>query len=193
MPFKLVFVAANPEQYVFCNEKKLRGLEFLTTAGSLLRRVLDDGISQQHQMLGNRKYYCVAIPNRVAIDSGKYEDTEVFYVHVRNDWLKQFIFYSAEMRCGRNAKNYPFTYKDSVVVTSHIDELAAVERWIELGYPTCIGINPDDPEYVDPDNPSGLDDILLVNDVTEVKRPCDGMTVFDIIEEPAVDLNTNNQ
>lgn len=209
MPFKLVFVAANPDGYVLKDEKKLRGLEFMMTAGGLLRRVLDDCVSQEHKTLGDRKFYCLAIPNRVAIESEKYEDTDTYYVHVKNDWLKQFIFYSAEYRCGRNAKNYPFMYKDTVMLTSHIDELALVERWIELGYPTYIGVSVgggsgsgsgsgggsgsgDGPNT--PDHVYQLADIPLVDSVNEVAEPCDGTTVFDVIEGIEIsDLDTRNQ
>ena len=159
-----------------------------------MRRIVDDNINQEHRTFTDRKYYCMAIPNRVAIDSGKYDNSDVFYVTVRDNYLKPYIFYSAEMRCGRNATAYPFIYKDSVIITSHIDELALVEKWIELGYPSIISLtggveDPDDPTTPDdPSSPTTIQDIPVVQDASDVKNPADGFTVFDIVE-----LDTNNQ
>lgn len=195
MPFKLVFVAATPDAYVLHGEKKLRGLDFLTTASSLLRRVIDDCVTQEHKTFSDRKYYCMAVPNGVAVDSGKFEKSDVCYVLVKDNYLKNYIFYSAEYRCGRSGCSYPFVYKDSVVLTSHVDELAVIQKWIDLGYPGAISISGGTD---DPDNPSSGDeetttiyDIPVVQETTDVKNPTDGYTVFDIIE--GADLNTNNQ
>ena len=195
MPFKLVFVAASPDQYVLHGEKKLRGLDFLTTASGLLRRVVDDCVTQEHKTFADRSYYCCAIPNRVAIDSGKYENTDVYYVLVKDNYLKSFLFYSADFRCGRNGANYPFVYKDTVTITSHIDELALIQKWMDLGYPAAISIaggteDPDNPSTEDPGTTT-LYDIPVVQDVSDVKNPTDGYTVFDIIE--GANLDTNNQ
>lgn len=194
MAFKLVFIAASPDQYVLHGEKKLSGLDFLTTAGGLLRRVINDNVGQEHRVFPNRKYYCVAIPSRVAIESGKYEKNDVAYVLVKDNYLSSFIFYSAEFRCGRSATTYPFIYKDTVVLTSHVDELALIQKWIELGYPDTISVSggvddPDNPSDVD--DPTTIVDIPIVQNTSDIKNPCDGSTVFDIIE--GVSLDTNNQ
>ena len=127
MAFKLVFMAASPDQYVLHGETKMSGLDFLTTAGGLLRRVINDNVGQEHRVFSKRKYYCVAIPSRVAIESGKYETSDVAYVLVKDNYLKPYIFYSAEFRCGRSATTYPFIYKDTVVLTSHIDTQCFVQ------------------------------------------------------------------
>lgn len=193
MAFKLVFMAASPDQYVLHGETKMSGLDFLTTAGGLLRRVVNDNVGQEHRVFSNRKYYCVAIPSRVAIESGKYETSDVAYVLVKDNYLKPYIFYSAEFRCGRSATTYPFIYKDTVVLTSHVDELALIQKWAELGYPDSISISGgvEDPDNPSVDDPTSITDIPIVQEASDIKNPCNGLTVFDIIE--GVDLSTNNQ
>lgn len=198
MPFKLVFCAASPDKFVIKDDKKLKGLEFLTTAGTLLRRVVDECVAQEHRTLPNRQYYCVAIPSRVAADSEKYDNTDTFYVMVSNNYLKNYVFYSADFQCARNQSSFPFAYKDRVVITSHVDELALVQKWIDLGYPATINVSSDgsdtDAEYpTDPDTgATGISGIPVVQEASDVKNPKDGYTVFDIIED-ASNLNTNNQ
>ena len=145
MAFTLVFCAEGPKNRVLHGDRPLKGLDFLDTAGSIMRRAIDGCSAQEHKTFGDIRNYSVRVPENVAIDSGRFENEDVVYVYVCDNWLKQFIFYSAEMRKGRNSRTYPFQCKDTIVITSHVDELAALQAWAELKYPKYIGINPNEP------------------------------------------------
>ena len=68
-----------------------------------------------------------------------------------------------------------------------------IQKWAELGYPDSISISGgvEDPDNPSVDDPTQIADIPIVQEASDIKNPCNGLTVFDIIE--GVDLSTNNQ
>lgn len=183
MAFRLILCTKLPGKKVLTTEKSLSGVDFYTTATECLRKSIPDNVKMAHKTFGALDKYIITLPTQIAFESGKFESNNDAYLIVPEGYLNQYIFYIA-CETTSQSRCYPFSYGDSVTITSRIDEIAAIQAWVDAGYPEEIkDANADS---------SDISSIPIVDDASDID-PCKlypNCTVLDRIEE--ADTTTDN-
>lgn len=176
MAFRLIFCTKLPGKKVLTTEKSLSGVDFYTTATECLRKAIPDNVKMSHKTFGALDKYIITLPTQIAFESGKFENNNDAYLIVPEGYLNQYIFYIA-CETTSQSRCYPFSYGDSVTITSRIDEIAAIQAWVDAGYPEEIkDANADS---------SDISSIPIVDDTSDID-PCKlypNCTVLDRIEQ----------
>lgn len=134
MEFKLILAPTTRNDCLLKNETVLNGLNLVMVAANCLRRNLDGNTNIRHQALGTINEYSISVPQAIAVESGWYETSNEMTILVPNNFLRNYIFYMANMNTVSTRRScYPY-YQNSIVVTSYIDELAVLDTWKKLGY-----------------------------------------------------------
>lgn len=140
MEFKLRIEADRPTNgdLVLAAETPLSGLQFVQEVGKCLRRSIDHVAKARHYTLGALVTYEMAVPQQMAIESGKFNDSDTYTLIVEHGLLSNFIFYCATIHTGPAGRRcYPFTNNEATL-SSQIDELAFLNAWAEAGYPSRL-------------------------------------------------------
>lgn len=143
MEFKLRLVADRPTdgELVLEPETPLSGLAFIETVGKTLRKSIDHVSRAKHTTLGALVTYEVTVPQAIAIESGKFEESDTYTVVLENNLLSHFVFYCADVVSGPAGRRcYPFTDNEATLV-SRIDELAFLDAWATAGYASRLMMN----------------------------------------------------
>lgn len=145
MEFKLRIEADRPAQgeLVLEAETPLSGVQFIEQVGKSLRRSIDHVSRAKHHTLGALVTYEFTVPQQMAIESGKYENSDTYTIVVENNILSHYVFYAANVITGPAGRRcYPFTDNEATLI-SMIDELAFLDAWAATGYASRVIMNGD--------------------------------------------------
>ena len=176
MAFRLILCTKIPGKKVLNAETALSGVDFYTTATECLRKTIPDNITMNHQTFGALDKYIITLPAQIAFESGKFESNNDAYLIVPEDYLAQYIFYIA-CETSASRRTYPFNYGNSVTITSRIDEIAAIQAWVDAGYPE---------EIIDANSDaSDISNIPIVDSTSDIdcSKLYPNCTVLDRIED----------
>lgn len=143
MEFKLRLVADRPTDgdLVLEPETPLSGLAFIEEVGKCLRRSIDHVARAKHTTLGALVTYEVTVPQAMAIESGKFNESSTYTVVLEKNLLSHFVFYCAHIATGPAGRRcYPFTDNEATLI-SQIDELAFLDAWANAGYASRLMMN----------------------------------------------------
>ena len=182
MGFRLILCTKLPGKKVLKAEKTLSGVDFFTTATECLRKAIPDNITMSHKTFGDLDKYIIQLPAQIAFESGAFESNNDAYLIVPEDYLKAYIFYVA-CETSSQRRTYPFSYGNSVTLTSRIDEIAVIQSWVDAGYPEEIRDANSDA--------SDISNIPIVDDTSDIDlcKLYPNCTVLDRIEDANKDIN----
>ncbi|MCM1231734.1 MAG: hypothetical protein NC311_05795 [Muribaculaceae bacterium] len=136
MEFKLRLESDRPTNgdLVLEAETPFSGVQFIEQVGKALRRSIDHVARGRHVTLGALVTYEVTVPQQMAIESGKFENSDTYTVILEHNLLSHFVFYSANVITGPAGRRcYPYTTNEASLI-SMIDELAFLDAWANTGY-----------------------------------------------------------
>lgn len=140
MEFKLILEGDRPTSgdLVLAAETPLEGVAFMEAVGQTLRRSIDHIARCRHTTLGALATYDMTVPQSMAIESGKYTESNRHIIIAENDLLSHYIFYIASVDYKATGRPcYPYMNSEARLV-SMIDELQFLADWAGLGYPDRV-------------------------------------------------------
>jgi len=143
MKFTLKVVADRPTdgELVLEPETPLCGIAFIEQVGKCLRRSIDHVSRSKHVILGALVTYEFTVPQAMAIESGKFNNSNTHTITVENNLLSHFVFYAANIVTGPAGRRcYPFT-ENEATLTSLIDELGFLDAWANAKYADRLVMN----------------------------------------------------
>lgn len=132
MEYKIILTPIDVTKFILNASPVINGTALITLGETLLKKNLEHAHNLKYSIFGNVTNYTLSVPSATAVASGKFANTDTFYVSCPEDYLRKYLHQLAHV-------THPGMFMDvKINITEEIDELRLIRDWAAANYPASL-------------------------------------------------------